>query len=68
MSYKREIILNAFQELIFDKFKTNIDSITELKADASDRKIYRIFSGKKSYVGVNNDNPDENAPFIGFGK
>jgi len=68
MSYKREIILNAFQELIFDKFKTNIDSITELKADASDRKIYRIFSGNKSYIGINNDNPDENAAFIGFGK
>ncbi|MEO8665909.1 MAG: phosphotransferase [Ignavibacteria bacterium] len=66
MSYKSEIILNTFQELQFSKFGQNLDGIKELKPDASDRKIYRLTSDQKTYIGIYNDNPKENLAFIGF--
>jgi len=66
MSYKREIILNNFQALIFSKFGTNLDSINELKADASERKIYRLFSNGNSFIGIYNENVKENLAFINF--
>ncbi|MEO6696265.1 MAG: phosphotransferase [Ignavibacteria bacterium] len=66
MSYKREIILNNFQELFFNKFGTNLDSIIELKADASERKIYRLFTNGNSFIGIYNNNIKENIAFINF--
>jgi len=66
MSNKREIILNNFQELVFNKFGTNLDSINELKADASERNIYRLFSNGNSFIGIHNDNVKENRAFINF--
>ncbi|MDZ4711477.1 MAG: hypothetical protein SGI89_04040 [bacterium] len=66
MSYKREIILNTFQELMFSKFGQNLEDVKELKPDASDRKIYRLTSGQRTYIGIQNDNPSENLAFIGF--
>lgn len=66
MSYKNEIILNSFQEMIFSKFGKNLDSINELKADASDRKIYRLFSNSNSFIGIYNENIKENRAFINF--
>lgn len=66
MSYKTEIILNNFQELIFRKFGSNLDSIDQLKADASERKIYRLLSNGNSYIGIYNENVNENIAFINF--
>ncbi|MEZ4689870.1 MAG: phosphotransferase [Ignavibacteria bacterium] len=66
MSIRREIILNTFQELCFTNFGNGIDNISNLKADASERKIYRITSGNNTYVGIYNENPDENNAFINF--
>jgi aminoglycoside/choline kinase family phosphotransferase len=66
MSYKNEIILNNFHELIFSKFGNNLDSIDELKADASERKIYRLFSNGNSFIGIYNENVKENRAFINF--
>ncbi|MDQ3019724.1 MAG: phosphotransferase [Bacteroidota bacterium] len=66
MSYKREIILNSFQELVFKKFGKNLDGIKELVADASDRKIYRLFVDGKSLTGIYNENEKENLAFINF--
>lgn len=66
MSYKREIILNTFRELVYNKFRKNLDSIKELKADASERKIYRLFIEDKTFVGIYNENEKENLAFINF--
>lgn len=66
MFFKREIILNTFQELIFKKFGENLDGIKELRADASERKIYRLFVADKTFVGIYNENEKENLAFINF--
>lgn len=66
MSYSSEIILNSFQELIFKKFGKHLDGIKKLKADASERKIYRLFVDGKSFVGIYNRNKKENLAFINF--
>ena len=56
MSYQSEKILYSFQKLVFDRSGKNIDSVQKLKADASDRKIYRLNSGNKSFIGIFNEN------------
>lgn len=66
MSYNKEIMLNNFQQLVFNKLGKSIDSISGLKADASERKIYRLFVDGKSVVGVYNENKEENLAFINF--
>lgn len=66
MSIRREIILNTFQELIFKETGKNLESIVNLKADASDRKIYRLYYDGNSVIGVFNENKKENLAFINF--
>lgn len=66
MSIRKEIILNTFQELCHTKFGTGIDNISNLKADASERKIYRINSGDNTFIGIFNEHADENNAFINF--
>ncbi len=66
MSYKREMILNTFQELAINKFGTHLEKINELGADASERKIYRLFSNGKSVIGIYNENEKENLAFFNF--
>lgn len=66
MSYLKEIILNSFQGLIFGKTGLSIDSVKMLRADASERKIYRINAGGHTYIGIYNENPKENLAFIKF--
>lgn len=66
MSYRKEYIFNNFQELIFKETGKCIDKIENLMADASDRKIYRIYFEDKSVIGVFNENEKENLAFIKF--
>lgn len=68
MSLFKEIILNNFQQLVFENFGISIDRFENIKADASEKKIYRLFAGNKSVVGVFNENEKENLAFIGFTK
>lgn len=68
MSLLKEIILNNFQQLVFEKYGTYIDRIENIKADASDRKIYRLFSNGNTLVGIHNENRKENLAFINFTK
>jgi len=68
MSYQIEIITYQFQELFFKYFNKSIEKIDRLKADASNRKIYRLISGYTSCIGVWNENVLENKAFIGFSK
>jgi len=66
MSIRKEIILNTFQELIFKETGKDLDRIVNLKADASDRKIYRLFYDDYSIIGIFNENKKENLAFINF--
>lgn len=66
MSIRREIVVNTFQELIFKETGKNLDRIINLKADASDRKIYRLYYDDNSVIGVFNENKKENLAFINF--
>ena len=66
MSYQREIILNSFQELVNRTFGKDLERIEDLKADASDRKIYRLYVNGKSLIGIYNDNKKENMAFVNF--
>ncbi len=68
MSYQNEIITYQFEELFQAHFNKSIEKIEKLKADASNRKIYRLISGYTSCVGVWNENVPENKAFIGFSK
>lgn len=66
VSYKNEIILNGFRELIYGKFRKDIDAVMKIKADASERKIYRLRVGNNTYAGIYNENVGENTAFINF--
>jgi len=68
MSYQSEIITYQFQELFYNHFDKSIDKIERLKADASNRKIYRLISGYTSCVAVWNENVPENRAFVEFSK
>ncbi len=68
MSYKKEIELNVFRKLVYEKFGRDISEIKQIKAHASERKIYRLFAGDRSVIGVHNDNAKENSAFINFSK
>ncbi len=66
MSYRNEYIINTFRELIFKRSGNSIDKIENLRADASDRKIYRLFTNGKTLIGIFNENERENLAFINF--
>ncbi|HMS63704.1 MAG TPA: phosphotransferase [Ignavibacteria bacterium] len=68
MSYKNEIILNTFQELIYKITGSVIESVIQLKAHASERNIFRLKSNGKSYVGIFNENEKENIAFVSFSR
>lgn len=68
MSYKKEIILNSFQELLFVKTGLHLEKINHLKAHASERNIYRLQSNGKSFIGIYNENVKENLAFVNFSR
>lgn len=68
MIYNKEFILNSFAGLIKDYSGGTLDSVNELKADASDRKIFRIQTGGKTLIGIYNENIKENRAFIYFSR
>ncbi len=68
MTDQKEIILNSYQDLIYKEFGNNPDGIENLKADASERTLYRIKINSKSVIGVYNENKKENEAFINFTK
>lgn len=68
MSYKKEIILNSFQELLFNNAGLHLENIIQLKAHASERNIYRLETNGKSFIGIYNENIKENLAFVSFSR
>ena len=59
-----ERLTNIFKK----KYGIPPDSIVTLRSDGSDRKIYRLFSGEQTYIGIIGNDPDENIAFVEFSK
>jgi len=66
MTYHSEFVLNEFQSMVFSVFGEHITRIDKLNADASDRKLFRIFTDNRSVIGVKNKHIKENLAFINF--
>lgn len=66
MAYQNEIIMYQFQALFHSAFGKNLNEIVKLKADASERKIYRLSDDENSCIGIYNKNIKENEAFICF--
>lgn len=66
MNNQKEKIISALSGMIHKKFGRMPLEITELSAGASERKIFRIFTGENSFIGIFNENVKENIAFINF--
>jgi aminoglycoside/choline kinase family phosphotransferase len=55
-------------ELYQQKFGRTPDSIVALRSDGSDRKIYRVFAGEHTVIGIVGVDYHENAAFLEFSK
>ena len=56
----------ALMEMFHQYFGETPESLTALKGDGSNRKIYRIASTRNSVIGVTNPDRRENEAFLGF--
>ncbi len=60
--------MQKLEESFYTKYGKKPDSIVPLKSNGSDRRIFRIFSGDQTVVGIIGDDPDENTAFVEFTK
>jgi aminoglycoside/choline kinase family phosphotransferase len=60
--------MNKLTELYQKKFGRPPDSIRTLRSDGSDRKIYRVFAGEHTVIGILGSDYHENAAFLEFSK
>lgn len=58
--------MKLLAELFEKKYGLLPDKIVPLRSDGSDRKIYRVFSGRDTVIGIIGNNYDENAAFLSF--
>ncbi len=68
MAYQNEITMYQFQALFHSAFGKNTENIIKLRADASERKIYRLKADTSSCIGIYNKYKKENQAFICFSK
>jgi aminoglycoside/choline kinase family phosphotransferase len=68
MPYEKEIIPDKLKELLHKYGDEGIVSISPVKADASERKLFRLITEKSSYIGVYNEYVPENLAFTGFSR
>lgn len=61
-------MIDKLAKLFQTTFNRNIDKITALKGDGSDRTVYRMVSGDHTIIGVEGKNPKENEAFLEFSK
>ena len=60
--------MKRLENIFTKKYGLAPDSIVTMRSDGSDRKIYRLFSGSQTYIGIIGDDPDENLAFVEFTK
>ena len=60
--------MKQLAELYQQKFGRTPDSIVALRSDGSDRKIYRVFAGEHTVIGIVGVDYHENAAFLEFSK
>ncbi len=60
--------LDALRLLFREKFGADAATLVPVRAEGSNRRIYRLARGKTSAVGVLNDDVKENRAFIDFSK
>ncbi len=60
--------MNRLAELYQKKFGRNPDAIKPLRSDGSDRKIYRVFAGEHTVIGIVGSDYHENAAFLEFSR
>lgn len=60
--------LDVLRSLYREKFGSDADSLVPVRAEGSNRRIYRLTGKKISAVGVLNDDAKENRAFIEFSK
>jgi aminoglycoside/choline kinase family phosphotransferase len=60
--------MEQLAELYQQKFGRTPDSIVALRSDGSDRKIYRVFAGEHTVIGIVGVDYHENAAFLEFSK
>ena len=58
--------MKRLEELYHQFYHDTPDRIEAIRSDGSDRKIYRIFKGTKTVIGIIGDNREENEAFINF--
>lgn len=58
--------MKRLEKLFEHKYGKRPDSIVPLRCDGSDRKIYRVFSGEQTVVGIIGNDSDENTAFVKF--
>ena len=60
--------IERLSELFTKRFGTPPLSIETIKADGSNRELYRVFGPEKTYVGVHGPDQAENRAFVGFSR
>ena len=58
--------MERLKHIFKNTYGREADKIVPLKGDGSDRKIYRIFSGSETVIGIIGNDYDENVAFIEF--
>jgi aminoglycoside/choline kinase family phosphotransferase len=61
-------VADALRDLFAAHFKTGAPEIAPVRAEGSNRKIYRLSAGGRSAIGVINEDAKENRAFIEFSR
>jgi aminoglycoside/choline kinase family phosphotransferase len=61
-------VRDPLKELFRERFGREAETLAAVRAEGSERRIYRLSSGKTSAIGVLNEDVKENRAFIEFSK
>lgn len=61
-------MIEKLKKLFFATYKALPDRIEPMRSDGSDRKIFRIFHGDETSVGIVGNNREENEAFINYSR
>ena len=61
-------MIEKLEKLFTATYTMTPDKIEPLRSDGSDRKIYRIFHGERTIIGIMGNNREENEAFINYSR